>query len=140
MRLCIKARAAIYASLLSLCVPAVGWGAPCDEYDPHSPARGAKITLTPGDFLDESRDELRSFVATGSLGAVEAYIITASPPGIADGLFAVPQLSRFSRDYGEEIKGIAVGVRLSGGGRAARVVVGLRQVCARYFRNTFLYY
>jgi len=139
MRL-VNARAGIYAGLLALCLPAVAWGGPCDEYNPRSPARGTRITLSPGDFIDESRDEMRSFVATGSLGAVEAYIITASPPGIAGGLFAVPQLSRFSTEYGEEIKGIALGVRLADGARAGRVVVGLRQVCARYFHNTFLYY
>lgn len=140
MRLLMKVRAAICASLFALAIPALSWGAPCDEYNPHSPARGTRITLTPGDFLDESRDEMRSFIATGSLGAVEASVVAASPPGIADGFFAVPQLSRFSKDYGEELKGIAIGVRLANGRRPALVTVEIRQVCARYFRNTFLYY
>jgi hypothetical protein len=116
---------------------------PCDEYDPAGPARGANITLSAGDFVDESRDELRSFVATGSIGRVEAVIVAATPRDAVRGIVAAPQVSRFSAEYGEELKGIAVAVALrggSGGGRNVSVVLNLRQVCARYFRNTFLYY
>ena len=38
------------------------------------------------------------------------------------------------------VKGIAVTVSLAGGGRPSAVTVSLRQVCAKYFRDSFLYY
>jgi hypothetical protein len=134
------ARAASGAGLLLL-----GWSASlpaatCDEYNPAGPAHAAQITLTSSDAADESGDELRSFVATGSLGKVAVTVISATPPGIVGSVSAVPDLSGFSPHYGERLKGIAVTVRLKSGRRQVTVVVRLRQVCAQYFRNTFLYY
>lgn len=135
-----SARAACGAGLFILCCPAGPSAAPCDEYDPAGPSRSAQITLTASDFVDESRDEMRSFIATGSIGRVEAAIVSSTPPGIARGVAAVPEVSRFSPQHGEQLKGIAVAVSLGNSARPATVVVNLRQVCARYFRNTFLYY
>lgn len=114
--------------------------APCDEYDPAGPSRSTQIRLTASDFLDEERDEMRSFVATDSIGAVSAAIVSASPPGIVRAVSAVPEVSRFSPYYGEELKGVAITVLLAPRARPTAVTVNLRQVCARYFRNTFLYY
>ena len=51
-----------------------------------------------------------------------------------------PTLSRFSPRYGERLKGIAVAVSLKRGATPVTVAVRLRQVCAGYFRDTFLYY
>ncbi len=135
-----SARTACGAGLLILCWPAALSAAPCDEYDPTGPSRSAQITLNSSDLVDESRDEMRSFIATGSLGKVEARIVSSAPPGIARAVSAVPQVSRFSPGYGEQLKGIAVAVSLRNRPRPATVVVNLRQVCAQYFRNTFLYY
>src|SRR5262249_12443920 len=76
------ARAACGAGLVLLCVQGLASaGAPCDEYDPAGPARGAQIRLTASDYTDESRDEMRSFVATDSVGAVTAAIVGAAPHG-----------------------------------------------------------
>jgi len=113
---------------------------PCDEYNPAGPARSAVIALTPTDFVDEQRDELRSFVETGSIGPVEASIVSSVPRGIVHGFVAVPEVSRFSPYYGEALKGIAVGVTFEPTRRPVRVLVRLRQVCGRFFRNSFLYY
>ncbi len=134
------AGATAYGALFVLLSCHAVLAAPCDEYNPAGPWRSAQITLGPNDFVDEAGDEMRSFVATGSVGRVEAAIVSATPPGIVAGLSAVPKASRLSPDHGETLKGIAVAVRLAHTGRPARVVVALRQVCARYFRNTFLYY
>ena len=134
------ARALCGAGLLVFCCPAILSAAPCDEYNPAGPWRSAQIRLSSSDFSDESRDEMRSFVATDSIGSVAAAIVSATPPGIARAVSAVPEISRFSPNYGEQLKGIAVTVLLSGGARPAIVTVNLRQVCAQYFRNTFLYY
>jgi hypothetical protein len=65
-----SARAALAASLL-LGGPASVLAAQCDEADPSGPAQSTQITLTPNDFVDETRDEMRSFVATDSLGRVD---------------------------------------------------------------------
>lgn len=124
--------------LACCCRPATA--APCDEYDPAGPWRSAEITLGASDLVDAADGELRSFVATGSIGTVEGRVVRATPPGIVASFSAVPEISRFSRYEGEALKGIAVAVRLTRGSKGARVVIGLRQVCARYFRNTFLYY
>jgi PhoPQ-activated pathogenicity-related protein len=110
----------------------------CDENDPNGPTRGAQVTLTASDSVDDSRRELRTFVVTGSLGRVEAAIVAATPPGVVRGFAAAPHLSRLSPDYGEQLKGIAVVATLSGGNRSARIVVRLRQVCAQSFRDSFL--
>ena len=112
----------------------------CDEYNPAAPAGAARVTLTPNDFTDDSRDELRSFLETDSIGRVDVAVIAASPPGTVLDFAAAPTVSRFSPYYGEELKGIAVAVRVTPGRRPARVVLDVRQVCAKRFRNTFLYY
>lgn len=112
----------------------------CDEYDPAAPAGAARVTLTPNDFTDDSRDELRSFVETDSIGRVDVAVISASPPGTVLDFAAVPAVSRFSPYYGEALKGVAVAVRITPSRRLARVVLDVRQVCAKRFRNTFLYY
>lgn len=114
--------------------------APCDEYDPAGPAAAARITLDSSDFVDEVRDELRTFVATDSIGKVDVAIMAESPSGAVLGVSAVPGVSRFSPYYGEALKGIAIVVAMAPGPRPARVVLDLRQVCAKTFRNTFLYY
>jgi hypothetical protein len=114
--------------------------AACDEYDPAAPARSADVALTAGDFVNESRDEARTFVATGSLGKVDATIVSSAPRGVVRSFFAGPEVSRYSPHYGEALKGIAVGIMLERTRRPVRVVVRLRQVCAQYFRNSFLYH
>jgi hypothetical protein len=133
-------RAAYGALVFLACCPPVFAAAPCDQFDPRGPARSTRITLNSSDFTDEERDELRSFIATDSIGAVTAAIVAATPHGVARAVSAVPEVSRFSSHYGEELKGIAVAVHLVPGSRPVTVTVNLRQVCARYFRNTFLYY
>ena len=127
-------------ALFVLCLPAALSAAPCDEHDPASPAASAQITLDSSDFIDENRNELRSFIATGSLGRVDVAVVSAVPPGIVRGVSAVAEASRFSPYYGERLSGIAVAVALHSRARPAKVVLRLRQVCAEYFRNTFLYY
>ena len=139
-RLWRSAGAAWGGVLLMLCVPAVLSAAPCDQFDPTGLARSAQITLTPNDFVDERRDEMRSFIATGSLGKVDVSVVSSTPGGIVRGVSANPQISRFSPLYGEQLKGIAIAVSLKSGGRPAAVILLLRQVCAEYFCNTVLYY
>jgi hypothetical protein len=135
-----SAEAVCSAGLFILCCPSVLSAAPCDQFDPAGPARSAQITLNSGDFVDESGDEMRSFVATGSLGKVDAAVVSSTPGSIVRGVTAVPEVSRFSPLYGEQLKGIAITVSLNGGARPATVVLGLRQVCAEYFHRTILYY
>jgi len=135
-----SAWAAIGAIVLLLADPALLSAAPCDQYDPAAPARTARITLRASDSVDDQRDELRSFVATGSLGHVDARLVSSSPRGAVRSFFAGPLVSRYSPYYGEELKGIAVSVTVQPGRRPVSVVIGLRQVCAQYFRNSFLYY
>ena len=135
-----SARATCGAGLLLVCCPWALSAAPCDEYDPAGPSRSAQITLNSGDFVDQRRDEMRSFVATGSIGRVDAAIISSTPPGIVRGVSATPEVSRMSPLNGEQLKGIAIAVSLSSRTGPATVVLNLRQVCAEYFRNTFLYY
>jgi hypothetical protein len=124
----------------------LGWPAaasaagPCDEADPHGPAQTAQIVLTPRDFVDETRNEMRSFVATDSLGRVDFTVLASRPGGIVLGATAVPEVSRFSPNYGERLKGIAVSVSVARTDAPASIVLSLRQVCAQYFRDTFLYY
>lgn len=134
-----SARAALAASLL-LGWPAMLSAAPCDEADPSGPATSTQITLTPSDFVDETRDEMRSFIATDSLGRVDYSVVASRPGGVVRGLSAVPEVSRYSLLYGEQLKGIAVTVSLASTRQPASVVVSLRQVCAKYFRDSFLYY
>src|SRR5438445_238688 len=93
-------------------------------------AGSAQITLTPNDFVDERRDEMRSFIATGSLGKVDVSVVSSTPGGIVRGVSGTPQISRFSPLYGEQLKGIAIAVSLRSGGRPATLILRLRQVCA----------
>ena len=135
-----SAWAVIGAAAVLLADPGALSAAPCDEYDPAAPVRAARITLSARDSVDEQRDELRSFVATGSLGHVDAVLLYSIPRGAVRSYFAGPLISRHSPNYGEELKGIAVSVAVQPGRRPVSVVIGLRQVCAQYFRNSFLYY
>ena len=110
----------------------------CDENDPNGPVRIGQITLTANDSVDESRAQLRTFVVTGSLGKVDASVVAATPPGVVSGITATPHLSRLTLDYGEQLKGVEIVAALKGGDRSVKVVVRLRQVCAEYFRDSFL--
>jgi len=132
--------AIIGAAALFAAMSGVRAAGPCDEYNPAGPARSIVLALTPTDFTDEQRDEMRSFVETGSTGPVEASVVSSVPRGAVHGVYAVPEVSRFSPYYGEQLKGIAVGVTFEPTRRPVRVLVRLRQVCARFFRNSFLYY
>src|SRR5204863_586653 len=132
--------AAVAAMVLVAAGPRATSAAPCDEYDPAARVYSADIALTGGDFVNAERDEVRTFVATGSLGRVDATIVSSAPRGIVRSFFAGPEISRYSPDYGEALKGITVGVMLEPTRRPVRVVVRLRQVCAQYFRNSFLYH
>ena len=133
--------AAMGATVLLAASPSPSFAAaPCDEFDPAGPARSIVVALTPTDFVDEERDEMRSFVETGSLGRVEASIVSSVPRGVVHGFSAVPEVSRFSPYYAEALKGVAIGVTVQPNRRPVRVVVRLRQVCAKFFRNSFLYY
>src|SRR3977135_3262837 len=96
-----SAAAAYAAGLFILCCPAILSAAPCDQFDPTGPARSTQITLNSGDFLDEHRDEMRSFIATGSVGRVDVSVWSATPGGIVRGVSATPEVSRFSPYYGE---------------------------------------
>jgi len=120
--------------------PAMLSAAPCDQFDPTGPTHSTQITLNSSDFVDEHRDEMRSFVVTGSLGKVAVSVRSSTPGGIVRGVSATPEVSRFSPHYGEQLKGIAIAVSLRRGGAPAVVVLNLRQVCAEYFRHTVLYY
>ena len=128
------------AGLLMLWCPAMLSAAPCDQFDPTGLTRSTQITLNSSDFVDEHRDEMRSFVATGSLGKVAVSVRSSTPGGIVRGVSATPEISRFSPLYGEELKGVAIAVALNSRGGPATVTLSLRQVCAEYFRHTVLYY
>jgi len=133
--------AAMGATVLLAASPGLSFAAaPCDEFNPVGPARSIVVALTPTDFVDEERDEMRSFVETGSLGRVEASIVSSVPRGVVHGFSAAPEVSRFSPYYAEALKGVAIGVTVQPNRRPVRVVVRLRQVCAKFFRNSFLYY
>src|SRR5437763_14691806 len=133
--------AAIGATVLLGSSPGPSFAAaPCDEFDPGGPARSIVVALSPTDFVDEERDEMRSFVETGSLGRVEASIVSSVPRGVVHGFSAAPQVSRFSPYYAEALKGVAVGITVQPNRRPGRVVVRLRAACAKFFRNSFLYY
>ncbi len=135
-----SAGAAYGAGLFMLCCPAMLSAAPCDQFDPTGPARSAQITLNSADFVDERRDEMRSFIATGSLGKVAVSVVSSTPGGIVSGVSVTPEVSRFSPLYGEQLKGIAIDVSLRSRAGPATVIVNLRQVCAEHFRHTVLYY
>jgi len=108
--------------------------------DGRTGARSADITLTAADFFDPDGEEMRTFVDTGSLGTVDARLISATPPDIVRWLAAIPARSRLSPYFGEDLKGIDVTVLLRRSKISPIVRIRLRQDCAKYLRNTFLYY
>src|SRR5215211_3974907 len=79
---------------------------PCDEFDPFGPARSAQIRLGPGDFVDEDGTEMRSFIATDSIGRVDVAVVASTPAGAVHAVSASPELSMFSPYFGEQLKGI----------------------------------
>ena len=103
-------------------------------------ARSAVITLGAADFSNPDGTEMRSFVDNGSLGAVDANLVSARPPDVVRSLTAIPARSRLSPYFGEDLKGIAVTVSLFKSKVSPVVRIRLRQDCAKYLRNTFLYY
>jgi hypothetical protein len=103
-------------------------------------ARSAEITLTAADFSDPYGEEMRTFVDTGSLGAVEASLVSARPRDVVRSFTAVPARSRLSPYFGEDLKGIHVRVSLNKSRISPVVRLRLQQNCAKYLRNTFLYY
>jgi hypothetical protein len=112
----------------------------CDEYNPFAPARTGAVTLNATDFADEDGTELLSFIETESIGQVDVEIVSTTPRGIIRAASAVPEISTMSPHYGERLKGIRVAVSVKKTRQPVSVVLKLRQVCARHFRNTFLYY
>jgi hypothetical protein len=102
--------------------------------------RTAEITLTAADFFDPDHKEMRTFVETGSLGMVDAVILSSRPRDIVRSLTAVPARSLLSPYFGEDLKGIDVTVMLYEAKVPPVVRLRLRQDCAEYMRNTFLYY
>jgi hypothetical protein len=134
-------RAAFFAAVLVVAGPVTVTtrAQTCDENNPASPAATTQVMLGASDFTDETHDELRSFILTGSLGQVTAKVVAASPPGIVQSVRATADVSHLSPNYGEQLKGIDIRVNLRQHDRTASVSVSVRQVCAQYFRNTFLY-
>jgi hypothetical protein len=123
--------------------PPPGLIPPCDQYDPYGPAASMRITLDSRDLVHQDGRELRSFIATDSIGKVDAAVVAATPPGIVLGISATPEISRVSPYFGERLKGIALDVALAADAATSqpvRIVLDVRQVCARHFRDTFLYY
>jgi hypothetical protein len=129
--------AAFAALALGGSLPALAAG--CDEYNPASPARSTRVTLTATDAVDDSSTALRSFVETGSLGKVDISLVRSSRGGPVQQILAVPHISRRSANYGEELKGVEISAALSRPLSGARIVVEVRQVCAQHFRNSFLH-
>jgi hypothetical protein len=132
-------RAALFAAVLVVAGPGVARAQTCDEHNPASPAQTTQVVLGASDFTDDTRDAMRSFILTGSLGPVTARVVAANPPGIVQSLSATAEVSHLSPNYGEQLKGIDIRVALKRHDRSASVSISLRQVCAQYFRNTFLY-
>lgn len=120
--------------------PPPGLVAPCDQFDPLGPTASTRIALDSRDLVHRHGGELRSFIETGSLGRVAVAVADASPSAIVLGISAIPEISRLSPYFGERLKGIALDVTVAAAGAPVRVVLDVRQVCARHFRSTFLYY
>jgi hypothetical protein len=131
-------------ALLGLAALSIGARAAplCDEYNPYAPARTGEIILDATDFADEDGTEMLSFVETQSLGKVDVEIVRAIPARSVRAVSAVPDISEMSPHHAEQLKGIKVTVSLTKtkARQPVRVVLKLRQVCAKHFRNTFLYY
>jgi hypothetical protein len=140
-RICARTAVAvtIVTAMILVAGAASALAAGCDENNPASPSHSTQITLSTHDSIGETRDELRTFVATGSLGKVAVSVVSATPPGIVRSVAATSHLSRLSPLYGEQLKGINIVALLNRGDRSAKVVVRVRQVCAEYFRDSFLY-
>jgi hypothetical protein len=102
--------------------------------------RSTEITLTGADFFDPDGDEMRTFIVTGSLGMVDAHLLSARPRDIVRSLTAVPARSRLSPYFGEDLKGINVTISLYKSRLPPVVRIRLQQDCAEYMHNTFLYY
>ena len=136
--------AALSAGLLSTGLVSSGASAAplCDEYNPYAPARTGEITLDATDFADEDGTEMLSFIETQSLGKVDVEIVRAIPARSVRDVSAVPEISMMSPNHGERLKGIKIAISLTKtkARQPVRVVLKLRQVCAKHFRNTFLYY
>lgn len=129
--------AAVWLAALSGAAPAASL---CDEHNPFGPARIGEITLNSTDFADEDGTEILSFIETESIGKVDVEIVRVTPVRIVRAVSALPEISTMSPNYGERLKGIRVAVSLARAKQPVSVVLKLRQVCARHFRNTFLYY
>ncbi|MGD9616712.1 MAG: hypothetical protein AB7H90_16145 [Alphaproteobacteria bacterium] len=129
--------AVLSAGALSIEASAAGF---CDEYNPYAPARIGQIALDATDFADSDGTEILSFIETDSLGKVDVKIVRAVPSHVVRAVSAVPEISTMSPYHGERLKGIRVAVALEKTRQPVSVVLQLRQVCARHFRNTFLYY
>jgi hypothetical protein len=125
------------AGALSTAAPAASL---CDEDNPSAPARTGEITLDATDFADEDGTEIQSFIETESVGKVDIEIVRAIPAGIVQAVSAAPEISTSSPYYGERLKGVKVAVSLTKTKQPVSIVLKLRQVCAKHFRNTFLYY
>jgi hypothetical protein len=129
--------AAVWLAALPTGAPAASL---CDEYNPFGPARIGEITLNATDFADEDGTEILSFVETESIGKVDVEIVRATPARIVHAVSAMPEISTISPYHGERLKGIKIAVSLNKTKQPVSVVLKLRQVCAKHFRNTFLYY
>jgi hypothetical protein len=129
--------AALWLVTLSTAAPAALL---CDEYNPFGPVRTGEITLDAADFADEDGTEILSFIETESIGKVDVQIVSTTPAKIVRTVSAVPEISTASPYYGERLKGIKVAVSLTKAKQPVSIVLKLRQVCAKHFRNTFLYY
>jgi hypothetical protein len=112
----------------------------CDEYNPFAPARTGEIAFDSSDFADADGTVILGFIETASIGKVEVESVRASPARIVRTVSAVPDISMLSPHFGERLKGIRIAVTLEKARQPVRIVLKLRQVCARHFRNTFLYY
>jgi hypothetical protein len=112
----------------------------CDAIGAGAAVRSAEITLTAADFFDADGLEMRNFVDTGSLGMVDAQVLSTRPRDVVRSLTAVPARSRLSPYFGEDLKGINVTVSLYKSRIPPVVHIRLRQDCAKYMHNTFLYY
>jgi len=129
--------AAAWLTLLPGVAPAASL---CDEYNPFGPARIGEIRLDATDFADEDGTEILSFIETESIGKVDVQIVSTTPARIIRAVSAVPEISTASPYHGERLKGIRIAVSLTQAKQPVSIVLKLRQVCARHFRNTFLYY
>jgi hypothetical protein len=128
------------ALVLAVAAPAFGGESLCRGNGFGAAARSAVITLTGADFYDPYGEEMRTFVDTGSLGSVEAELVSARPRGVVRSFTAVAVHSRLSPYFGENLKGINVTVSLYRSRTPPVVRLRLTQDCAKYLRDTFLYY